>query len=90
VLLVNRWVAAFVPIAGLAAAGLAYALFGMLYAGIVLLATISWAAFGKSFVGSTPVPAGSEIDPAAVRRYREEHPGTTITDAINAVVGSGK
>lgn len=37
-------------------------------------------------IGDTPIVAPvTDLDAAAVRRYREAHPGATITDAIAAL-----
>ena len=86
----KRWTPAVATLTGLAAACAAYALFGPLLAGMVFFATLSFAAFRKTVFGSTLISGRSKIDPAAVRRYREEHPGTTIADAINAVADGGQ
>ncbi|WP_139195116.1 hypothetical protein [Curtobacterium sp. MCBA15_001] len=72
------------------AIGAAATAFGCLYlspllagwAGAVTLwlATTRW--------GTNPpvdLPANTEVDPADVRRYREEHPGTSIEAAFRAV-----
>lgn len=32
-----------------------------------------------------PLPASADVDPADVRRYREDHPGTSIEAAVRAV-----
>jgi hypothetical protein len=82
---VSRWAPAIATLGGLAASALALELFGWTVAGVVLLAT-ACAAFRSPVIGDTPVldPATS-IDPAAVRRYREDHPGATISDAVAAV-----
>jgi hypothetical protein len=75
-----------VTLGGAAASGVAFALFGVTPAGMVALATLCFAAFGPSIVGTSSVPPG-EIDPRAVRRYREQNPGTTITEAASTVAG---
>lgn len=87
-LLVNRWAPAILTFAGLAAIGLALALFGSLYACAVALATLCYATSGKSVIGDTSVPPGSNVDPSEVRRYRLEHPGATISEAAAAIAGS--
>ncbi|MBF4607721.1 hypothetical protein [Curtobacterium sp. VKM Ac-1393] len=69
---------------GVTASLVAFALFGAAPAGIVVLATLCFAAFGPSIVGSAAVPSG-KIDPREVRRYRQDHPGTTISEAAAAV-----
>ena len=81
----KRRASALMTLGGLAAAILAYALFGPLAAGIVALATVCSASFGPDIVGSTTVLAAGPIDPRAVRRYREEHSGTTISEAASVV-----
>lgn len=75
-----------VTLGGLAASALAFGLFGPGIAGILLLGTISYAAFRSPTIGDTPVigPA-ADISPGDVRRYREEHPGATISDAVAAI-----
>lgn len=81
----NRRTSALITLGGLAAAILAYALFGPIYAGILALATLCFAAFGRSIIGSTTILATKPIDAEAVRRYREEHPGATISEAASVV-----
>lgn len=76
---------ALITLAGLAAAVLALALFGPIQAGIVAIATLCHAAFGRTIVGTTPIRPGTGEDPHEVRRYRVEHPGTTISEAVAAV-----
>jgi hypothetical protein len=85
VLLVKRRTSALITLGGLAAAVLAYPLFGPMYAGILALATLCFATFGSPIVGSTAIPATGLIDPEVVRRYREAHPGTTISEAAAVV-----
>jgi hypothetical protein len=71
---------------GLTAAMIAYASSGPTIVVVLLLATSCVSAFSRPVIGNTPMarPAAS-VDPAAVRRYREEHPGATISDAVAAV-----
>jgi hypothetical protein len=86
VLLVNRWKKAICMLGGLAASALAFGLFGPTIAGLVLLATLWCGAFGTPVIGDTPVLGrATSVDPGDVRRYREEHPGATISDAVAAV-----
>jgi hypothetical protein len=85
VLLVKRRTSALITLGGLAAAILAYSLFGPMYAGILALATLCFTAFGSPILGSTTTLATGPIDPEAVRRYRESHPGTTISEAAAVV-----
>lgn len=76
---------ALITLGGLAAAILAYSLFGPLYAGILAVATLCFAAAGSPIVGTTTILATRPIDPEAVRRYREDHPVATISEAAAAV-----
>jgi hypothetical protein len=87
VLLVSRWAPAILTFVGLAATGLALALFGPLNACAVAVATLWYATWGTSIIGNTVIPPRSDIDPSEVRRYRVEHPGTTISEAAAAVAG---
>lgn len=57
----------------------------LLYACLAALATITYAAFAPSIVGSTPIHPGSAPDPAQVRSWRETHPDSTMSEAIDAV-----
>jgi hypothetical protein len=81
---VKRRTSALITLGGLAAAILAYSLFGPMYAGILALATLCFAAFGSPIVGSATTRATGPIDPESVRRYREAHPGATISEAAAA------
>jgi hypothetical protein len=85
VLLVSRWAPAILTFVGLAATGLALALFGPLHACAVAVATLWYSTSGDSIIGNAAIPAGSDLDPLEVRRYRVEHPGTTISEAAAAV-----
>ncbi|WP_139199833.1 hypothetical protein [Curtobacterium sp. MCBA15_008] len=76
---------AIVTICGLAAAIIAFGLFGPVFAGIIALATLCSAAFGTRIIGNASTGGVGDVDPAEVRRYREEHPGATITEGIASV-----
>jgi len=77
---------ALVSLGGVVAAFAAFALFGALPAGMLSLATLWFAASGPGAVGtSAPASDATAIDPRAVRRYREDHPGATISEAVAAV-----
>ncbi|MFZ6990628.1 hypothetical protein ACO0E1_01935 [Curtobacterium sp. RRHDQ66] len=78
----KRWTPAIRTFAGLAAAGLALALFGPLYACAVAVATLWSAGSSKRIVGNAFIPPGMTVDPQEVRRYRVEHPGVTISEAV--------
>jgi hypothetical protein len=84
VLLVTRRARAVVTPGGLLASSVACALFGAAPGGMVALATLCFAAFGPSIIGSSSVPSG-EIDPREVRRFRQDRPGPTISEAAAAV-----
>jgi hypothetical protein len=87
VLLVSRWAPAILTFVGLAATGLALALFGPLHACAVAVATLWCSTSGDSVIGNTAIPTGTDLDLSEVRRYRVEHPGTTISEAAAAVAG---
>lgn len=55
------------------------------FAGMVLMATLFYAAFSKPIIGSTQVPVNARITVDEVRHYREQHPGSTISEAAAAV-----
>lgn len=79
---------ALVTFGGVATSFVAAALFGIGPAGMVALATLWFAASGPSIVGASPAASSAalaEVEPRAVRRYREEHPGATIREAMSAV-----
>lgn len=67
---------------GLALALLAFLLEGPLTAPMVILATLYLAPGRTLIVGDTPILGPVDVDVKTVRRYREEHPGATISDAI--------
>ena len=76
---------AIVTICGLTAAIVAFGLFGPVYAGIIALATLCSVAFDTRIIGNASIGAVGDVDPTEVRRYREEHPGATITEGIVSV-----
>lgn len=82
----SRWGSPHLALGGLAASALALGLFGWTIAGVVLLISISCTAFRAPIIGDTPVlDVATSIDPREVRRYREDNPGATISDAVAAV-----
>jgi hypothetical protein len=71
---------------GVAASVGAAALFGVVPAGMLSLATLWFAASGPSVIGRSTVTSDAEdVDPREVRRYRTHHPGTTISEAVAAI-----
>lgn len=84
--LVRRWMTAVVTLGGVTAALIAYTSSAPTIAVVLLLATLLVSALSRPVIGNTPVtePMPS-VDPAAVRRWREEHPGSTISEAVAAV-----
>lgn len=40
---------------------------------------------GPPVFGNTPILRDEQVDASAIRRYREAHPGTTITEAVAAL-----
>jgi hypothetical protein len=77
---------AVVTLGGATAALIAYASSAPTIAVVLLLATLLVSAFSRPVIGDTPVTGPtSSVDPAAVRRYREERPGSTIREAVAAV-----
>jgi len=86
VLLVTTRTRALTTVGGVLAAAVALALFGTAPAGMVALATLWFAATGPDTVGAVAVDLrGVHVDPREVRRYREDHPGTTIGEGASAV-----
>lgn len=83
----SRWAPAILTFVGLAATGLALALFGPLYACAVAVTTLWYSVSGTSIIGNAAIAPGSDLDPSEVRRYRVEHPGATISEAAAAVAG---
>lgn len=69
---------------GLGLAVLAFFLQGPFIAGMIPRATLYLAAGRTRVVGDTPILGPIDVDVKVVRRYREEHPGATISDAIAA------
>lgn len=80
----RRWTPALIIIAGVVASVVAWVTLDLVYACLVSLATISYAAYAPSVIGNTSIPSGATPDAALVRRWREEHPDATISDAIAA------
>ncbi|OII10882.1 hypothetical protein BIU97_08315 [Curtobacterium sp. MCBA15_009] len=83
-LLAARWSGALITLGGLAATVGAFFLFGAGAAAVLALATTCFAWSGPSVVG-TPTTAAAAVDPHEVRRYRQAHPGTTVSEAAAAV-----
>jgi hypothetical protein len=76
-------------ILGLAAAGLLLLLDEPLPAAAAALAGL-WLADRTPVIGDTSIPpeVAAGVDVRAVRRYREQHPGATITEAVSATTRS--
>ncbi|ROQ19019.1 hypothetical protein EDF25_3608 [Curtobacterium sp. PhB131] len=66
----------------------AWLVLDLLYACVAALATLTWAASSPSVIGTAPIPQGASPDRAAVRRWRAEHPSSTVSEAIAAVTKS--
>ncbi len=49
------------------------------------LGTVTSAAFAPRTIGTARIPDGIRPGPREVRKWRKEHPGATITEAIAAV-----
>jgi len=81
----RRRAPALIILGGVVSTACAWIALDLLYACLAALATITYAAFAPSIVGSTPISPGSTPDPAQVRRWRETHPGSTVSEAIDAV-----
>lgn len=83
---VRRWTPAVLTLGGLTAATIAYASSWPTIAVVLLLATSCVGAFSRPVIGSTPVAVPTRsVDPAVIRHYRQEHPGSTISEALAAV-----
>lgn len=77
---------ALITLGGLTATLTASALFGLVPAGLVALATLWTVATGPSVLGTWRLsPDEADVDPAEVRQYRKDHPGTTVSEAAAAV-----
>jgi hypothetical protein len=77
---------ALLTIGGVAAWVGTLALFGIVPAGMLSLATLWFATSGPSVIGGPTVTSNvNDVEPWEVRRYRAAHPGTTITEAVAAV-----
>jgi hypothetical protein len=77
---------ALLTVGGVAASVGAAALFGVVPAGMLSLATLWFAASGPSVIGRPDITSDvDDVHPRAVRRYRADHPGTTISDAVTAI-----
>ncbi|WP_022902992.1 hypothetical protein [Curtobacterium sp. B8] len=74
-----------VIVGGIAATIGAWLALGLLDACLGALATLAYAASAPSVVGATRVPDGAAPDPRSVRKWREEHPDATISEAIAAL-----
>lgn len=81
----RRRAPAWIVLFGIVATAGAWLSLDLLYACLAALATITYAAFAPSIVGSTPIPPGSAPDPAEVRSWRETHPDSTVSEAIDTV-----
>lgn len=81
----DRWQPALVILGGLVATIGAWLALGLLSACLGALATIAYVTFAPSVIGTARVPGGAAPDPHDVRKWREEHPGATISEAIAAV-----
>ncbi|MFZ7088907.1 hypothetical protein [Curtobacterium sp. RRHDQ10] len=75
---------ALIVIGGLAAAGLASVYIGLTAAGMILLATLCFVAFGRPIIGDTQIRPNEAVDPKEIRAYRQSHRGATITEAVAA------
>lgn len=60
--------------------------------GMLLIVAALASAFvaGKSILGRPSKRPERQVDPAAVRAYRETHPGSTISEAVSAVAGTAR
>lgn len=81
----RRWAPALIIFGGIVVTISALVTLGMLYACLAALGTVAYAAFAPSIVGTARVRPGASVDPAEVRRWREAHPGATVSEAIQAV-----
>jgi hypothetical protein len=79
-----RWLPAAASLGGLGLAVLAFFLLGPLFAGMIILAALYLAPGRARIVGDAPILGPVDVDVKTVHRYREEHPGATISDAIAA------
>ena len=54
---------------------------------LIVAALASAFLVGKGVLGRPSGGPAGDVDPADVRRYRETHPGSTISEAVTAVGG---
>ncbi|KTR03229.1 hypothetical protein [Curtobacterium luteum] len=80
-----RWQPTLVILGGIVTTIGAGLTLGFQYLCLGALATITYAAFAPSVIDSTRVPEGAAADPREVKKWREEHPGAIVSEAIAAV-----
>lgn len=78
----------FVLLGGVVVTRGAWLVLDLLYAYVAALATLTWSVSAPSVIGTTPIPQGASPDPATVRRWRAEHPSSSVSEAIAAVTKS--
>ncbi len=77
--------AALTVIGGLIVTGLVWWLLDVEYACLAALATVTAASAAPSVVGTARLPTRTSVSAQEVRRWRESHPGATISEAIAAL-----
>lgn len=79
--------AALETLSGLGLATLAFFAVSPFLAAGILIALLYLTPGRVRMFGDTPVIGPADVDPRALRQYREDHPGATIGDAIAAMRG---
>ncbi|KZC95750.1 MULTISPECIES: hypothetical protein [Clavibacter] len=82
----NRWLRALAPILLTLLAVVTFLTIDHVL-GMLLIVVALAVAFlsGRAVLGRVPARPAGDIDARAVRAYREDHPGTSIGDAVTAV-----
>ncbi|MDT0212134.1 hypothetical protein [Curtobacterium sp. BRD11] len=84
----SKWILVPVVLIGVVVTAYGCLHWSPLLAGLAGWATLWVATTGPSVFGRARIAPGTMVDPAEVRRYRKEHPGSTISDAVVAVAAS--
>jgi hypothetical protein len=82
----SRWLRALAPILLTLLAVVTFLTIDHLLGMLVVVAALAVAFLsGPAALGRVPAQPAGDVDARAVRAYREDHPGTSIGDAVTAV-----